>query len=324
MIILCIAFAFFASAISANKVILYALPPELLVGLRMAIASPLLAGYLYLREGKIFDWSVLRTFFSWIVVIALFTTFFPSNLKAYALAHMPSYKMAYFGTLDPFVAALFSYFWFNERLSWRQWLGIGIGLCGMLILLSGSSSSLEEQVKAFSVFSYPELAAIFAIVMSRLGWIQGQQLLKKEHITPVQFNVITMAVGGILSLSMFFMRGSLGVGSLADASLPILGMQPLVSFSPSGQLGFFLVYTILIGNMLGYNLYAYALKRYSATFIALAGFMIPLLVQLIGWLLLGESLSPVFFIACAVTFTGVLIFFYDERMQVASEKRTVA
>ena len=309
--ILFLAFIFFSSAISANKVILFAMAPELLVGLRMAISSPILAGYLYLKDRKVFDWVMLKKLFATVVVIALFTTFFPSNLKAYALAHMPSYKMAYFGTIDPFVAALYSYFMFKERLKWRQWLGMAIGFSGMMLLLMGSSP-LEEQLKAFSIFSYPELAAFFAIVISRLGWIQGQQLLKKEHITPIQFNVLTMAIGGILSLLIVFMRGTYGITSLSYSGLPLLKMQPLSALTPPYQLGFFLGYTILIGNILGYNLYAYALKRYSATFIALAGFIIPLLVQLLGWLLLGEQLSPIFFVACAVTFMGVAIFFYEE------------
>ncbi len=312
MMLLFLAYVFLASGISANKVILFALSPEFLVGIRMAAASVLLAGYVYAREGYILRWQVLKQFFAGLIIIALCTTFFPSNLKAYALANMPSYKMAYFGTLDPFVAALYSYFWFHERLSWRQWLGIAIGFCGMLILLS-SLSPMEEQLKAFAILSYPELAALAAVIISRLGWIQGQQLLKKEHITPLQFNVFTMGVSGILCLAMVLMRGTYTVTPLSFADIPLLSMQPFISLSSMAQLSVFLLYTTLIGNVLGYTLYGYALKRHSATFVALAGFLIPIFVQLIGWTLLGEPLSTLFFIACAVTFMGVALFFYDER-----------
>jgi drug/metabolite transporter (DMT)-like permease len=312
MILLVLSYLFLATGISANKVILFSLSPEFLVGIRMAAASVLLAGYISIRQGKLFEWPLLRKFFAGLVIIALCTTFFPSNLKAFALAHMPSYKMAYFGTLDPLVAALYSYVWFRERLSWRQWLGMAIGFLGMVILIS-SSTPFEDQLKAFSIISYPELAACLAMVISRLGWIQAQQFLRKEHMTPLQFNVFTMGISGLLSLAVVYVRQTYTIESLNVAHIPLLHLQPFVSMSSMVQLGTLLGYTTLVGNILGYTLYGYALKRYSATLISLAGFLIPLLVQCIGWLALGEPLSPLFFLACSVTFMGVALFFYDER-----------
>jgi drug/metabolite transporter (DMT)-like permease len=312
MIFLLLSYVFLASSISANKVILYALSPELLVGIRMAAASLILACYVYFREGYILPWKVLRKFFAGLVIIALCTTFFPSNLKAYALANMPSYKMAYFGTLDPLVAALYSYVWFYERLSWRQWLGIALGFCGMLILFS-SSTPFEGHLKGLLILSYPELASLLAIIISRLGWIHGQQFLKKEHITPLQFNVFTMGVSGILCLAMVFMRGTSIIVPLTFADIPILHMRPLSLLSSTAQLNALLMYTTLVGNVLGYTLYGYALKSHSATFVSLAGFLIPLLVKLLGWICLGEPLAWAFFVACMVTFMGVALFFYDER-----------
>ena len=302
-----IAFSLFASAITANKVLLYALNPQYLVGLRMTVGAVLLAALLYAKTRKLFTWSVVISSLSLILVIALFTTYFPSNLKAYALARMPSAKMAFFGTLDPFITALYACFWFNERLTKRQWLGIFLGFVGMMILIYGSSS-LEESF--IGMISYPEFAALSAIVLSRFGWIQAQQLLKKELFTPVQLNILLMSISGIVSLISVYLLGLTSVASFP--SLPILDVLP---FSPLGQLGFFLGWTIIVGNVVVYTLYGYALKRHSMTFIPLAGFIIPLLVQLFGWLLLGESLSLLFFVACGVTFMGVLLFYLDERAQ---------
>jgi len=309
--ILLAAFVCLATAISANKVLLFSLTPELLVGIRMTVAAPLLAGYSYVTEGRFLPLRILKESGWWLLIIALFTTFFPSNLKAYALAHMPSYKMAYFGTLDPFVASLYSFFFLGETLSKRQWSGILLGSCGMLILCLGSSP-LEDHLHAFSFFSYPELAALLAIVLSRWGWIQGQQLLKKEHLTPLQFNSITMALGGLLSLLIVQVKGAYSVDVGRFASLPLLVQTPFSELSSYGQLSFLLGYTIFVGNILGYTLYAHALKKYSATFIALTGFTIPLTVQLFGWLFLGEALSLSFFIACGITCLGIALFFIDE------------
>ena len=311
MILLLSAFFCLGSAITANKILLFSLTPEFLVGLRMTIGSLLLAGISFFRTRKVFPLHVITHTGSWLLIIALFTTFFPSNLKAYALAAMPSSKMAFFGTLDPLIAALYSYFWFEEKLTMRQWCGIAIGFLGIMILLS-EASPLEEQLKAFWYISWPEIAAFLAIVLSRWGWIQAQQLLKKEHLTPTQFTLGTMAIGGVLSLVMAFLSGAMLLCSLAHAPFPVLHRVPLSWFSAAGQLGVFLSYTILIGNMVGYTLYAHVLKQYSVTFIALSGFSIPLLVQALGWLLLGEPLSLLFFLACTVTFCGVFLFFLDE------------
>jgi drug/metabolite transporter (DMT)-like permease len=73
-----------------------------------------------------------------------------------------------------------------------------------------------------------------------------------------------------------------------------------------------LAYTTIIGNGLAYTLYAHGLKQYSANFVSLAGFSVPLFVTIFGALFLGESLSLSFFAAVAVTACGVLLFFKEE------------
>ena len=296
-----------ASAISTNKILLYALTPELLTGIRMSLAGLCLGGYAYVHTKHRLRWHAVKDFLPLLIVVSLFTTYFPSNLKAYALAHMPSSKMAFFGTLDPFVTALYSYFFFNEKLTAKKVLGIVIGFAGMMILIFGSTP-LEAQLKAFSVFSYPELAAFWAIVLSRFGWIQAQQLLKKEVVTPVQINVIIMCLGGVVSLLTALARNQMEIRPLLEAHLPLFNLSLLKGLTSTELLTVFLTYTIVIGNIFGYTLYAQALKRYSPLFISLASFSIPLFVSLFGWLFLAESLSLSFFIACAVTFAGLLVF----------------
>nr|MBA2306611.1 DMT family transporter [Candidatus Dependentiae bacterium] len=244
------AFGLLASAIITNKIILYALSPELLVAVRMLAASLLLTLYSFINAHHRVSGALLKRYLSLVVTIACFTTFFPSNLKAYALAHMPSSKMAFFGTLDPFVAALFSYMLYNERLSPQKWLGLLVGCAGMLVLIF-TSSPVEEQLKVFSVVSYPELAALFAIVMSRFGWILAQGLLRTGALGSIQLNSITMAIGGLCSLGVALLRAKMTIIPLSEAPLALLKNGPLNLVSPSVQLSGFLLYTILIGNVFG-------------------------------------------------------------------------
>lgn len=312
MFLLFVGFGFMASAISVNKILLYALKPEFLVGIRMTAAGLLLGLYTFFHVRHRIHWTKIRTFLPLLIVVALFTTYFPANLKAYALAHMPSAKMAFFGTLDPFVTALYAFFFFKERLTLNKILGILIGFVGMMVLIF-TTSPLEAQLQAFSVFSYPELAAFWAIVLSRFGWIQAQQLLKKEIFSPVQINIIIMLMGGIVSLVTAFLRAQMTVMPLQEAPIPFFKTTFIQSLGSSGLLLFFLAYTTIIGNVFGYTFYAHGLKRYSAVFISLASFSIPLLVSFFGWLFLDEPLTLSFFLACAITFVGLLIFYLDER-----------
>lgn len=312
MILLFLAYAFLASAISTNKIILYAIAPEFLVAIRMLVAAALLALYSFFLKHHRIIWRHVCQYGPTIIIVALFTTFFPSNLKAYALANMPSSKMAFFGTLDPFVAAFYSYIVYGERLTPKKWLGVGLGFAGMMVLIF-SASPLKEQLKAFSIVSYPELAAFWAIVLSRLGWITAQQLLKKEILGPVQLNILTMSIGGAISLVAALLRHQTSITSLSFAPLTILKEYPLNQVSSTTQLMGFLSYTIIVGNILGYTMYAAMLKRYSATFIALTSFSIPLFVHALGWLFLNEQLSGSFFMACFITFAGLVVFFFDEK-----------
>ena len=312
MILVLVAFGLLASAISTNKIILYSLAPEFLVAIRMTLAAVLLWLYSLIHTRHALQWSRIRSYFPLLVLTALFTTFFPSNLKAYALAHMPSSKMAFFGTLDPFVTALYSYAMHKERLTARKWIGMILGFVGMLVLII-KPTPFDEQFKAFSVVSYPELAAFWAIVLSRFGWINAQQLLKKDLFSPIQMNIILMALGGIVSLGAALMRHQTAIVSLSQAPLTVLHAFPLNLVGADMQLIIFLLYTIVVGNVFGYTLYATVLKRYSATFIALTGFSIPIFVHMFGWLFLNEQLSFTFFVSCLITFMGLLVFFYDEK-----------
>ena len=239
MITLFLSFAFLASAISANKIILYALSPTLLVGIRMLSGGFLLFLYtLFHRRHRLKLSSIKQNFFT-LLLITLITTLIPSQLKAYALQNMISSKMAFFGTLDPFITALYAYFFFAEKLTSKKLLGIIIGFLGASIVIV-SSSPLEEHLKALAFLSYPELAAFGSIAISRLGWLLIQKLMKANTYTPPQINVITMTLSGIISLSFAFITHATTIGALTH-QVPIF----LIHFSSGWALQEFFFFCAL-------------------------------------------------------------------------------
>jgi drug/metabolite transporter (DMT)-like permease len=175
-------------------------------------------------------------------------------------------------------------------------IGIGVGFIGTMMVLLTTSPN-EQMLIAWRVFSYPELAALGALAIGRLGWILVQKLLKRDRYSVPEINGVTMIVSGIGSLALSIYWQEVSFSQLSFSHYKVLAA---------------LAWTIIIGNVFGYSLYARALRAHSATLVSLAGFSVPIFVYLFGWLLLGEPLSWYFIGATAITFIGLLIFYHAE------------
>ena len=274
MLFLLTGFASFASAIIINKILLFYLP------------------YTSCR----LTWSHCKKNSLKLLAIPLCTTYIPSLLKAYALKNLPATKATFFGSIDPFIAALFAFILWNERLTARQAIGIILGFIGTGIVLTTTRSNFETTLRVWHVFSYPELAALAQVILSRYGWMIAQQVLKQENYTPAELNGIIMTIGGIYSLITASMFESVST----------------LCLSHPWKIGLLFVYTVIVGNVFGYTVYTAYLKRYSATLVALAGCSIPLFVQIFSWMFLGESPSFNLWLAFSITFMGIFIFYSSE------------
>lgn len=287
-------FILFASAMTVNKAVLQVLPPTLFAALRMGISGVLLLLFTGWKNPR-YSWHYLKHDAVRLLGVSLFTTLIPAVLKAYSFKYLVSSKAAFLGSLDPFVTAFYVYLLWGETVSVQKIIGMLIGFMGTLILLI-TSSPTEVLKGGWWIFSYPELAALISMALGRFGWLIMQQLMRKERYSPFEVNGLSMFTSGALACLAAWYWGQFD-------QLPNV-------YSP--KYGALLIYTIIFGNLIAYSMLAHLLKRYSATFISLAGFSIPLLVYVNGWLFLGEPLSWNFVIASAITFVGLVVFYYDE------------
>lgn len=286
-------FALFASAITSNKLLLSQLSPTFFVALRMLCAGSLIFLINWIRHGVHVP-KITKYIFP-IFLIGALTTFIPSILKAYALKNMISSKTALIGSLDPFVTAIYAYFLWAERLSIKKIIGMIIGFSGIAILLI-STSPLEEFLGSWMFISLPELAAFVSMVISRYGWIRARDILKQEQFSPSELNSFIMLIGGTYALISAYFSGTCDWCSIPT------------TFSFWGLFG----YTVIVGNIAGYTIYAYLLKKHNMTLVSFCGLSVSLFVHLYGPLILGESLSSIFFISLAVVAFGMYLFYYDE------------
>lgn len=313
-------FAFLASATMANKYALYSLTPTFMVALRMLGAGLILFFY-YRKSTHRLSFAYFKKDLPLLMGISLLTLFIPSVCKAYALQNMLASKASFFGSLDPFVTSLYAYIFFRETLSFKKIMGILLGFAGMMVILVSRTPSPEKTLMAFSVFSYPELAALIAMAIGRLGWMFVQQLIRNERYTGAELNGLLMTLSGIIAIVIPFLGALLSnvtsilaptwapVYTLQDA-FAIFKLNPASTFSIYALL-FFIFYTIFFGNVIGYTMYANFLKKHSITFISLAGFSVPMYTYLFD-AILGNPISPMFLVAAAITFTGLMIFYQDE------------
>lgn len=291
----------FAAGIFANKLLLYTLSPGMLVGIRMFVSGVILLilNHRTFRERGSQVLNHWKTF----VVIALFTHFIPALCKAYAIKNMSTAKAGLLASIDPFVTALYVYILFSEHLTWKKWVGILFGFSGALMLTT-LSSPVEATLRTFAVFSLPELSALASVLVSRFGWIMIQKNVRTNIFSPTEINGVSMTLGGIFSFLSIPLWQAMG----SNESFNILSKIDL-------RVGLLLLCTIVVGNLGAYNMLTYLLKRNSSTLMSIAGFMVPINLAILGYVVLGEPISATLLKAGGLMLVGISIFYYDDLMK---------
>lgn len=285
-----ILFVFFliASAFLANKFLTFFLSPDIFVFLRMGCSGILLL-LLYCRSHAI--WQKAKKHILFLILIAIFTTFFPSLLRAYALKNIAASRAAFWGALEPFISAFYLYVLYKQKITKNQFIGAALGCIASLFFIF---TATDCNALPCGLFILADLAQIGSLCISRFGWIKGQEIMKQEIFTPQQLNAFCFTISGILSFILAFTR---------DADFSIL---PSLFLKTEFLLPF--LYTVIIGNMIAYNLYAYALKKTIITYISIAGLSIPLFVHILSFFIFGERLSFSFFISISLIAIALFIF----------------
>lgn len=296
MIDIILGFGVFASAITINKLCLVQLPPLLFVGMRMLASGLIMLVYHAFRSPRMKMCHIKPNIKS-LIIIGILTTFIPSALKAFGLKYLISSKATLLSSLDPFVTAIYAYFLWNERVNFRQFLGMFIAFSGIVVLLL-STSPVEQMFGGIGFLSWPEIATLASMVVGRYGWILAQRVLHADRYTPSELNALIMTVGG--SCSLLF---SAFLGELSHCVLPTSTTFWLV-----------VAYSITIGNIAGYTIYSTLLKKHPITLISLCGISVPLYVHLFGPFILGEHLSSLFFISFLLVALGTFIFIKNKKL----------
>lgn len=289
-------FALFASLFTLSKTALGFSEPFFLIGSRMTAAGLLLLAHQWFFNRKMFG------SFQWPHVLPVFTlglvSIYITNIaEIWGMQYMSSAKACLIYSLSPFVAALFAYWMLQETLTWKKWIGLCIGFIGL-----GPILLTHTPAKELFLISWAEISLVVAVFSSVYGWILLKKIIQEWRYTPMFANGLSMTVGGTLALLHSYLSGE------HWTPFPIL----------KGHYQAFLecaFWMLLISNVICYNLYGYLLKRFSATFMALAGLVTPLFASLFGWYFLGEMITWHFFAAMSLFSVGLALFYLEELTQ---------
>lgn len=286
--------ALFALTFPLGKLALAYTGTLFLVGLRMTLAGLLLLSYYYFFCEKK---SVTRADWFLLIKMAIFAVYLAFVPEFWALKTMSSLKTNMLWSSLPFISALLSYYLLGERLTRNKWIGLSIGLVGMLPVVF--TASPQELLRGeFMHITLPDLMMFIAVASCAYGWFLMKQLLQKGYAI-VFINGVSMLLGGLLCFATKAVELSQATnhGPLFSEFWPVLGYTLIL---------------ILISNVVGYSLYGYLLRTCSLTFLSFTGFLCPLFGALFSKLLVHEQLHYQYAITFACVLFGLWLFYRDE------------
>ncbi len=174
-------------------------------------------------------------------------------------------NMALIYAVTPIAIALASARLLHEPMRGRQWLGVGLALAGLLLVIAQGDLSHLLNVR----FGRGDLW----ILAAAAAWSAYSVLLKHwpSALGPLE-RLLAMSVGGVLVLLPF---------TLAEAWLQ---PQPPLGWQAAGLV----VAAAVLPGVLAYGAYSYLQRQLGASRTALMLYLSPVYAPLMAWAVLGE------------------------------------
>jgi drug/metabolite transporter (DMT)-like permease len=198
----------------------------------------------------------------------------------YAIAHgVAAGLAALIVGLQPLITASLVGILLGESVSARQWLGLALGLLGLVLVLWGRLT-----------FDLPHLAALAAVVAAPFGMTFGT-LYQKRFCAAIDLRsatVIQNATAGLLMLVLALARESMHIEWRAEFVAALAWLCLVLSVGA----------TMLL---------LFLLRRGAASRIASLFYLVPPVTAFMAYLLFGETLGAAALVGMAVTAVGVAL-----------------
>ena len=256
-------------------------PPFTFIAVRMAIASVLLA-LISLAITKRFMHDLPTIGKSSLVGVTIHGAYLGGCFYGVKQG-MPAGITALICSLQPVLVSVFSSIFFQEKLSPRKWLGLGLGLAGLVLVIAPKLQSSGEQ-------GLPT-AGVIAVFIALLGGTSGTLLQKKfgsgvEVLSGTSWQYVSTGV----------LMGSLALIFEGDQSIT---WNASFIFSLT-----WLIVALSIGAIL---ILYFLLARSSASSVSSLYYLVPAVTAVEAYFLFGENIGLVTAVGTLVTIAGVAL-----------------
>ena len=269
--------------------------PIFLTGIRMLLAGFSLLFFVFFTDKKTVGRFTKHVVYL-LIGLSLCNVFLTNWLQFWALQYTTSGKAIFIFNMSPFIAAIFSYFIYGERMTVKKLFALIISFVGFLPVLVSTTYN-HVPLKQFLFIDIAEAALFLAAIISVIGWFIMKELLQTTNCSVVFANGLSMVLGGIVFFPVSYLSEGANWYSLSHA------------YKISGLL----LVLIIANNIINYNAYAYFLKYISPTLIFLISFTGPLFALFFGWLFLGEKIGISFLVTIIVVGIGLMMYLQEEK-----------
>jgi len=254
------------------------LPPLLFTSLRSLIGGVLLLGLALYRGSRLpnspREWQQIL-FFS-LVLIAL-----TSGSSTFALKYIPSNEVALLNSsMALWIAGLGTLGPKGQKLSVPSLVGLSLGFFGVALLVWPKEMRLTPHVG----WQLLVLAAAFI-------WASGTIVYRNTTLLlgPIAFNAMIMLVGGVL----------LGTAGIATGELPDWHWEW------RGMIA--IVFLAVFASAITYTAFTWLMKNARTDRVATFAYVNPAIATVLGWIVLGETLTPQQMLGMLVVLGGVVL-----------------
>ena len=256
-------------------------PPFTFIAVRMAIASILLA-LISLAITKRFTHDLSTIGKSVLVGVTIHGAYLGGCFYGVKQG-MPAGITALICSLQPVLVSLFSSIFFQEKLSIRKWLGLGLGLTGLVLVIAPKLSGTTGQ-------ELP-MVGVAAIFIALLGGTSGTLLQKK----------FGSGVEVLSGTSWQYVATGILMGSLA---LIFEGDQ---SITWNASFIFSLTWLIVALSIGAILILYFLLSHSSASSVSSLYYLVPAVTAVESYFLFGEKIGLVTGLGTLVTIAGVAL-----------------
>jgi putative membrane protein PagO len=262
----------------AIKLGLDGVPPFLAAGLRLVLATTIVAAVLVARRRRF-----TLTLDDRICILSQGLLVFWLNYAAvyWAEVRISSGLTAILFSTMPLATALLGRYWTKtEVLTPRRAAGILIGMGGTALLFWPDEALGFDQVLGM-------LATLFAVVCASVSLM----LLKRHgrHTDTFVLNVFAMPIGAVCLLA---------TSTMAER-------WDAVRWTPTNTLA--LVYLAIVGSVVAFTVYYRLVKLLDATVVSFTTLIIPIVALVLGRVFLDETVTPAAMAGIATILIGVTV-----------------